>query len=129
MSKHILKSIIITAAACTVAAVAQAAPWEVPADKAAIVNPVPVSERSLMRGEGAYRQLCQTCHGADGHGNKLSLTYWFAGMPDTAASVKGQTDGAVFYKIYNGREAMPPFSNTLMPEDIWNIINYLKNLK
>lgn len=130
MFKNILGSMIIVVIVAVLSVSAVAAPlWEVPQDKANIVNPVPVSEKSLMRGEGAYRQLCKTCHGDDGHGNKLSLSYWFSGTPDITKSIQGQSDGALFYKIYTGREAMPAFSNTLMPDDVWNIINYLRTLK
>lgn len=124
------KNILIITLSIILAQSAHAAPvWEVPQDKANMVNPVPVSEKSLMRGEGAYRQLCMTCHGADGHGNKFSVSYWAGGMPDIKKSMEGQSDGSLYYKTSEGREAMPSFSKTLMPDDIWNIINYLKNLK
>lgn len=130
MFRNILGLVVIGLSTLILSVSATAAPvWEVPQDKANIVNPVPVSEKSLMRGEGAYRQLCKTCHGDDGHGNKLSLSYWFSGTPDITKSIQGQSDGALFYKIYTGREAMPAFSNTLMPDDVWNIINYLRTLK
>lgn len=127
--KNIMINLVLLLALVSPVSSMAATVWEVPADKANIANPIPTGEKSLMHGEGAYRQLCMTCHGEDGHGNKFSLSYWFSGTPDITKSIQGQSDGALYYKIYTGREAMPSFSSTLMPEDIWNIINYLKTLK
>jgi len=51
-------------------------------------------------------------------------------MPDfSSAEFKAQTDGAMYYKTYIGRDEMPAFKNKISDkEDQWLLINYIKNM-
>ncbi len=100
--------------------------WSVPEEYLKKSNPVPLSAKSLMKGKGTFSQLCVRCHGVDGKGNKIALEWWFGGKPDLSAAAKVKPDGELFYAIYHGKGIMSGYSNTLMDEDIYNIINYLK---
>jgi hypothetical protein len=47
----------------------------------------------------------------------------------TDDSFKNQTDGALYYKTYFGRDDMPSFDKKITAEeDKWLVINYIKNL-
>ena len=46
----------------------------------------------------------------------------------TAAGVQSQSDGELFWKISNGRGAMPPWKH-LPEQERWEIVNYIRTLK
>ncbi len=100
--------------------------WSVPEEYSKKVNPVSPTAKSLMKGKGTFSQLCVRCHGLDGKGNKIALEWWFGGKPDLSVVAKIKPDGELFYAIYHGKGIMSGYSNTLMDDDIYNLINYLK---
>lgn len=42
-------------------------------------------------------------------------------------AVQAQTDGELFWKISNGRGAMPPW-NSLSEKDRWSLVRYIRSL-
>ena len=45
----------------------------------------------------------------------------------TSSKVAAETDGELFWKISNGRGAMPPWKH--LPEDQrWSLVNYIRSL-
>jgi mono/diheme cytochrome c family protein len=42
--------------------------------------------------------------------------------------VKKQTDGALYWKISNGRGNMPPYKEALSDEQRWQLVVYLREL-
>lgn len=91
-------------------------------------NPVQLTEKVLLKGKGTYFQLCARCHGDDGRGNKISLEWWLGNKPDLASAAKAQSDTELFNTILNGKGIMTGFSKTLMDNDIYNVIHFLKNI-
>ena len=47
--------------------------------------------------------------------------------PWTAEAVQKQTDGEIFWKISNGRGAMPPWKH-LPEKERWELVNYIRSL-
>jgi len=46
------------------------------------------------------------------------------------ADFQAQSDGALYYKIAEGRDDMPSFKKKIPDaEDIWNLVNYVRTLK
>ena len=43
-------------------------------------------------------------------------------------SVKKQSDGALFWKLTEGKAPMPAYDKTLSETDRWQVINYLRTL-
>ncbi len=43
--------------------------WKVPAEAAAVVNPVKITDAAVAAGKKSYVQFCQMCHGATGKGD------------------------------------------------------------
>jgi hypothetical protein len=57
----------------------------------------------------------------DGKGNSVG--------PDlTAREVQNQTDGALFWKIAQGKPPMPRFQDTLTAHQGWDLVNYVRTL-
>ncbi|OFY16904.1 MAG: hypothetical protein A2X11_00815 [Bacteroidetes bacterium GWE2_42_24] len=102
-------------------------PWQVPAAKKSVKNPVAVSPAVIEKGKSLYITHCKSCHGDPGKGNGLPLVP----KPTDPASDKyqGQTDGEMFFKIQTGRGAMPKFAEVISDNDKWSIIHFVRSLK
>jgi mono/diheme cytochrome c family protein len=104
--------------------------WKVPAREARRTNPVAADEKSIAAGKKLYVQECLDCHGGKGRGDgagarDLELD---APMPDLSdAKMWKQTDGALFFKITEGREPMPS-TEELSDEQRWHLVNYVRTL-
>jgi mono/diheme cytochrome c family protein len=108
----------------TAPAVAQA-PWTAPADAKATKNPV----AGLGKAKASATANCATCHGATGTGNGAAAAALTPKPADwTAAAIQSQSDGELFWKITNGRGAMPPWRH-LPDRERWELVNYIRTLK
>ena len=92
-------------------------------------SPVPFSKASIARGKVLYTRACTECHGADGK----SLVDVIANATDLTnpkAWKSGTSEGEIFRSIRDGAgEAMPPFADKVSKdEDLWHLVNYLRNL-
>lgn len=106
-------------------------PWLVPEAAKGKKNPVAKSAESVAAGKVLWGTHCKSCHGAKGlgDGSKAAQLETDPGNFTTAA-FQAQTDGAIFYKTSEGRDDMPSFKKKISdPEDIWNLVNYIRTLK
>lgn len=78
-------------------------------------------------GAGLYKVKCAVCHGADGKGetpmgkaNKLRDL--------GAADVQKQSDTELTVIIENGKGKMPPYGNSLKPDQLKELVAYLRSL-
>jgi len=107
----------------------QPKPWVVPDKNVSTPNPVKADAKSIAAGKVLYSVNCEPCHGKKGIGNGTKA-------PDlktipgnfTKETFQAQTDGAIFYKLTEGRNEMPKAKKDL-PNDIdrWNLVNYIRN--
>ena len=97
-------------------------PWPVPEDAAAVENPVESTKESLQAGKSLYDLQCTACHGDQGKGDGLINSSSLVSQ-----DFQEQSDGAVFWKLQEGRGQMPSFS-ALPDEQLWNVINYVRSL-
>jgi len=108
----------------TVALMAQA-PWEVPADRSAKLSTTAFSDQNQSAGRDLYQTNCKSCHGEPGKNNAIKLV---PQPPDPASTQMQQnSDGALHFKISEGRGPMPSFKNVLNSADIWNVIAFLRS--
>jgi high-affinity iron transporter len=96
-------------------------------------NPVKPVPESIAKGKTLYDTHCAACHGTAGKGDgKMAATIKPPKPSDlTDASRKhGTTDGEIFTVIRDGSKntAMRGYAARMQTEDIWNVVNYLKNL-
>jgi mono/diheme cytochrome c family protein len=106
----------------------QPTPWVVPDKYVNMPNPVKADAKSVAAGKALFQVNCESCHGKKGLGNGTKA-------PDlkttpgnfTKPAFQAQTDGAIFYKMTEGRKEMPKAKKDL-PNDIdrWNLVNYLR---
>lgn len=113
------------------AAAAPAAPaFVIPAEYDKKPNPVKATPESLAEGKKMYGYDCAMCHGAAGDGKgdlaadmKLTLKDY-----RDAASLKDLSDGDIFYIIDKGKGQMTGEEGRQKPDEIWNMINFVRSL-
>jgi mono/diheme cytochrome c family protein len=108
----------------------QTKPWEVPAKYQKMENPYAKATDDDNIGRILYSKHCKSCHGSKGKGDGNKAESIDTPTPDlTEASFKKQTDGALYYKTFTGRDDMPGFDKKISSgEDQWLLVNYIKSL-
>lgn len=104
--------------------------WKSPASADKILNPIVDDAQAAISGKKLYKMLCSVCHGPKGKGDGMAGAGLIPKPADlTSASFQSQTDGAIFWKIQEGRSPMPSYQSALPEKNRWEIINYIRTLK
>jgi mono/diheme cytochrome c family protein len=79
-------------------------------------------------GESLYKSKCAGCHGADGKGQTA------VGKANNvrdlgSADVQAQSDDAIAGIIGNGKGKMPAYGKSLKPDQIKDLVAYIRTLK
>jgi mono/diheme cytochrome c family protein len=119
---------LLTVLVLTGTALAQG-PWVAPAAEKAKKNPLPNDKKVVEQGEKVAKINCVACHGASGKGDGAAAAAFNPKPADwTSGRVQDEADGELFWKISNGRGAMPPWKH--LPEnDRWAVLRYIRSLK
>jgi mono/diheme cytochrome c family protein len=106
-------------------------PWEAPTKYQKMKNPFVNATDSEKIGRILYSKHCKSCHGTKGKGDGKKAASIDTPIGDfTDGSIKNQTDGALYYKSFTGRDDMPGFEKKIKDdEERWLIINYLRTLQ
>ena len=104
--------------------------WVAPASADQIVNPLKGYAKAAASGKKLYTAMCFVCHGPKGKGDGMGG----AGLTPkptnlTSKAVQSQSDGAIFWKIAEGRAPMASYKNSIPEKKRWEIINYIRTLK
>jgi mono/diheme cytochrome c family protein len=104
--------------------------WKVPKEANALKNPIKDSEQATIAGQKLFTSMCVVCHGNKGKGDGM------AGMnlkprPTnlTTAEMQEQTDGAIYWKLTEGRTPMASYKDIIKEEERWQLVNYIRKLK
>ena len=104
--------------------------WVAPASADEIVNPLKGDANAADSGKRTYKMLCVVCHGAKGKGDGVGGAGLKPKPTDfTSAEVQAQTDGALFWKLEEGRSPMASYKTAIPEKKRWEIINYIRTLK
>lgn len=69
---------------------------------------------------------CKYCHGVDGGGTPVGQSM---NAPDLRSeAVQKHTDAQLTDQITNGKGNMPPFKNSLAPDQIQSLVRYVRQL-
>lgn len=124
---------LVFAATLTVEALQTVPRWTIPPTAAEEKNPLPTNPATLAGGKRLFDQKCQACHGPAGKGDGPDADKRYAETMDLtqAARAVRNSDGQVFYKIWNGRlnPKMPALSEELTREQVWAIVAYVQSLR
>lgn len=125
----VVAAVTLTAVA-GVAAVSAQGEWKAPADAKTAKNPQKADAGSIANGKKLAETNCASCHGPVGKGDGPAAAALPPPKPAnwTSAKVKSEADGELFWKISNGRGAMPPWKH-LPEKDRWDLVNFIRSLK
>jgi cytochrome c5 len=105
------------------------APAPIPPEAAAMVSPVKVTPESLAHAKKMYGYDCAMCHADNGNGKtdlakqmNLTLKDW-----TDPASLKGMTDGELYYIILKGRGSMSGEEGRAQPAVLWNMVALVRS--
>jgi len=110
-------------------AVQQTGEWIAPEEADALVNPYKNNTEATKEGKKQFNQLCAICHGNKGKGDGIAGAA-LNPKPANFTTVKfqSQTDGAIFWKMTNGRSPMASYKEILTDDQRWQLVNYLRTL-
>ncbi|MDM8159597.1 cytochrome c [Labilibaculum sp. K2S] len=101
--------------------------WVAPKEADQITNPLKGNEEATKAGKKLFQQQCVVCHGDSGKGDGVASV---ALNPKPAnfnsENVQKETDGAIFWKITNGRPPMVSYKDMLTEEQRWQLVNYIR---
>lgn len=104
--------------------------WKAPASADAKKNPLTADAATLAAGKKIYVSECLSCHGKKGKGDGASAKDLDIPAGDfTKAITQSQSDGALFWKISEGRKPMPSFKKKLNETQIWQQVIFMRTLK
>lgn len=103
--------------------------WKSPSEADKLKSPFAYDLVSEEKGRGLYNMYCRSCHGETGLGDGPAGKDLIS-KPSNFHSrmVKGQSDGAFFWKLSNGNKSMPAFKDVLSDEQRWQVVSYLRKL-
>ena len=104
-------------------------PWKVPAKYEKMTNPEEASKENINIGKSMYSKHCKSCHGKEGFGDGSKADEVEGELGDfSSEEFQAQSDGALFYKSYIGRDDMPSFEKKMSEEDMWLTVHYMRTL-
>lgn len=103
--------------------------WTAPAAEKGKKSPLKPGADAVEKGKKVAQVNCVSCHGAGGKGDGAAAAALNPKPADwTSKRVQDETDGELFWKISNGRGAMPPWKH-LPDNDRWAVIAFIRSLK
>ncbi|MCC5938175.1 MAG: c-type cytochrome [Lunatimonas sp.] len=106
----------------------QALLWKAPQEANHRLNPFQ-DEASVEAGRALYQVYCWSCHGESGMGDGAAGSA-MGSIPANFHTQEflSQTDGAIFWKISQGRSVMPSFEEVLSEQERWQVTAYIRKL-
>lgn len=99
--------------------------WVVPEEDNSRLSTSSFTDEDVKEGETIYKTNCLSCHGTPTQGNFLPLVP--PPVDPASSKMQANSDGALFYKIAQGRIAMPSFKASLSQSDIWKVVAYFRS--
>jgi mono/diheme cytochrome c family protein len=104
--------------------------WVVPAKYEKMTNPEDASSENISIGKNLFSKHCKSCHGKEGYGDGPKAEEVDGDLGDfSSEDFHAQSDGAIFYKSYIGRNDMPNFEKKMSEEDMWLVVHYMRTLE
>jgi mono/diheme cytochrome c family protein len=105
-------------------------PIVIPPEAAKKANPVKPTAKSIEAGKRIFDIDCAMCHGENGDGKTDLAKSLGVKLPDfrDPAALGSVTDGGLFYVISKGHSPMPNEDVRAKPEEIWDLVNYIRSL-
>jgi mono/diheme cytochrome c family protein len=121
-------ALMLVGTACT----ETATPTNTASPSAAATPPKPAAVASVVEFANAranYSANCEACHGPNGDGGVVKIDNKQIKVPSLhAAHAIKHTDAEMIDYITNGHEAMPAFKEKLRPEEITELVRFVRKV-
>ena len=108
---------------------AQNPPWVAPKDSDNLKNPLAGNTSVLPDAKALYTANCGPCHGDKGRGDGPAAAGLNPKPADhSSVAVQNETDGAIFWKLSEGRAPMPGYKKIFSDQQRWELVNYIRTL-
>jgi mono/diheme cytochrome c family protein len=84
---------------------------------------------STERGHLLFQKHCASCHGVTGEGDGVEAKRLGIKPANLASIAKKLPNHYLVIQINQGRENMPIWEDMLTAEQVWDLSNYIQNLK
>ena len=92
-------------------------------------NPVTSTAVSIENGKRLFNTYCASCHGPEAKGDG-PVAKKFIPPPNLTLEVfRKRPDGFIYETIRSGGPLMPSQGEALLPQERWEIVNYLRTLQ
>lgn len=103
--------------------------WKAPASADTLVSTYLIEPLTLPQGQEIYTIYCASCHGSQGKGDGIAAKMLKVKPLDFQNKVvSNQSNGALFWKIREGRGEMPSFKELFSDEQKWQLVEYIRDL-
>jgi glucose/arabinose dehydrogenase/mono/diheme cytochrome c family protein len=118
----------------TVVVVGEQEVWKAPPWADTIKNPYhsawgveAISPAILSDGQKLYNTYCVSCHDQNGKGEGApGMSFEIEPANFHSEAIKEQTDGAILWKLAEGRGGMPSYKGVLSDEERWKLVTYIR---
>jgi copper transport protein len=133
--RQVSATLVAIVAGTILMSAAQYQGWLIPDGGKNEKSPLASVKDAAVRGKVLYASHCAQCHGPQGKGDGPGSDYAADLTDDLRTELN--TEGVLFYKIWNGRikygkgptEDMPAFNSKLAKDQVWTLVEYLKVLR
>lgn len=109
--------------------IAQATPWVAPPEADNLKSTVTGNAAGLAAAKALYAANCGPCHGDKGRGDGPAAMGLNPKPADhTSDGVQKQSDGAIFWKMSEGRAPMPAYKKVFTDQQRWELVAYIRTL-
>ena len=103
--------------------------WLAPKSADTLKNPLVNNYSATAEGKNIFTKKCVICHGSEGKGDGIGGIALNPRPHDLILPlIQKQTDGALFWKITNGKSPMPSYKVILSDEQRWQLVDYVRQL-
>lgn len=110
--------------------VAQTAAWVAPKAANEVKNPFKDNAAAAAKGKTLFNQMCALCHGKLGDGTGGGgATLKPKPANFLSAAIKNEKDGALFWKMTEGKPPMASYKDMLTADQRWQLVTYIRQLQ
>ena len=104
--------------------------WVAPKSADEVINPLSGNAQAIVQGKQLFTNMCAVCYGNTGKGNGAAGVALKPKPADfLSAKIRKESDGALYWKLTQGKAPMASYQAALSDQQRWELINYIRELE